>query len=70
MQKQNYTTLRRRLFSTLLLLSLVPLLALGMFCADRLNSAHGDKVSSILGAVGRNKVRSIDTFLIERAARS
>jgi two-component system NtrC family sensor kinase len=68
MQKQNYTALRRRLFGTLLLLSLVPLLALGMFCADRLNSAHGDKVSSILGAVGRNKVRSIDTFLIERVA--
>lgn len=68
MDTKTYKTLHTRLLAVILCMSLMPLLALGWFCADRINALHADKLSTALASVTRNKARAVDTFLSERVA--
>ena len=68
MQYRGYTRLRRRLLLTFLLLALTPLVALGLFCMDRIDAVYAEKIVANLEAVTSSKRRAVDTFLVERVA--
>lgn len=68
MQYRGYKTLRRRLLLTFLLLALTPLVALGLFCVDRIDAVYAEKIVANLEAVTSSKRRALDTFLVERVA--
>ncbi len=63
-----YKHLRRRLLLTFLLLALTPLVALGLFCIDRIDAMYAEKITAGLEAVTSSKRRAVDTFLVERVA--
>lgn len=67
-QYKAYASLQRRVLLTLLLMALTPLVALGLFCLDRLSTIHNEKVSAGMEAVARSTQRSLDTFMVERVA--
>lgn len=68
MQYRGYKTLRRRLLLTFLLLALTPLVGLGLFCVDRIDTVYAEKIVANLEAVTSSKRRALDTFLVERVA--
>lgn len=68
MQVRAHKRLRRRLLVTLLLLALIPLVALGLFCVDRINTTYAEKINASLEAITSSKKRAIDTFVVERVA--
>lgn len=68
MQYRGYKALRRRLLLTFLLLALTPLVALGLFCVDRIDAVYAEKIVANLEAVTSSKRRALDTFLVERVA--
>lgn len=68
MQIRAHKRLRRRLLLTLLLLALVPLVALGLFCIDRINTTYAEKINASLEAITSSKKRAVDTFIVERVA--
>lgn len=68
MQQRGYKKLRRRLLLTLLLLALTPLMALGLFCIDRLDTTYAEKINASLEAITSSKKRAVDTFIVERVA--
>ena len=68
MQYRGYKNLRRRLLLTFLLLALTPLVALGLFCVDRIDDVYAEKIVANLEAVTSSKRRALDTFLVERVA--
>lgn len=68
MQLRAHKRLRRRLLLTLLLLALIPLVALGLFCIDRIDATYAEKNNASLEAITSSKKRSIDTFIVERVA--
>lgn len=68
MQNRGYRHIRRRLLLTLLLLALTPLVGLGIFCIDRIDTIYAEKIVANLEAVTSSKRRAVDTFLEERVA--
>lgn len=68
MQLRAHKRLRRRLLLTLLLLALIPLVALGLFCIDRIDSTYAEKNNASLEAITSSKKRAVDTFIVERVA--
>ncbi|MEG2172917.1 MAG: ATP-binding protein [Desulfovibrionaceae bacterium] len=68
MQLRAHKRLRRRLLATLLLLALIPLVALGLFCIDRIDTTYAEKNHASLEAITSSKKRSVDTFIVERVA--
>lgn len=68
MQVRAHKRLRRRLLLTLLLLALIPLVALGLFCIDRIDATYAEKNNASLEAITSSKKRSVDTFIVERVA--
>lgn len=68
MLNHGYKHLRRRLLLTFLLLALTPLVALGVFCIDRIDAVYAEKITAGLEAVTSSKCRAVDTFLVERVA--
>lgn len=68
MQIRAHKHLRRRLLLTLLLLALIPLVALGLFCIDRINTTYAEKINASLEAITSSKKRAVDTFIVERVA--
>ena len=65
---QEYSPISRRILITLLGMSLAPLIALGIFCIDRISSVYDEKMSFALESVAESKRRALDTFLEERVA--
>lgn len=65
---RGYRTIHHRVLLTLLILSLTPLILLGVFCLDRISGIYGEKIDSGLAAVTSSKRRALDTFLEERLA--
>ena len=63
---REYRRIFRRLFVTHLGLALLPLVALGIFSIDRINSIYDEKISAGIEAVCSSKHRALDTFLHER----
>lgn len=68
MQLRAHKRLRRRLLLTLLLLALTPLVALGLFCIDRIDATYAEKNNASLEAITSSKKRAVDTFIVERVA--
>lgn len=68
MQLRAHKRLRRRLLLTLLLLALIPLVGLGLFCIDRIDSTYAEKNNASLEAITSSKKRAVDTFIVERVA--
>ena len=66
--KRGYAGIRRRLLFLLLLLAMTPLLALGLFCYDRLGALYDEKLAIGLESVTNSKHRALDTFLTERVS--
>ena len=66
--KRGYAGIRRRLLFLLLLLAMTPLLALGLFCYDRLGVLYDEKLAMGLESVTNSKHRALDTFLAERVS--
>ncbi|NJB68066.1 two-component system NtrC family sensor kinase [Desulfobaculum xiamenense] len=66
MNTQDYRRLRLKLSSTILLFSLVPLLALGFIIHDQFKRAYTGKVKGQMQVIVNNKRSSIDMFLDER----
>ena len=66
--KRGYAGIRRRLLYLLLLLAMTPLLALGLFCYDRLGALYDEKLAMGLESVTNSKHRALDTFLTERVS--
>ena len=65
---RGYKVIYRRLLVTLLLMALTPLVALGLFCLDRLSAIYDEKISAGIEAVASSKHRALDTFMVERVA--
>lgn len=65
---RGYKVIYRRLLATLLLMALTPLVALGLFCLDRLGAIYDEKISAGIEAVISSKHRALDTFMVERVA--
>lgn len=65
---RGYKVIYRRLLVTLLLMALTPLVALGLFCLDRLSAIYDEKISAGIEAVASSKHRALDTFMVERIA--
>ena len=65
---RGYRSIRQRALVTLLAMSLTPLVLLGVFCLDRVNSIYEEKIGLGLEAVTSSKRRALDTFLEERLA--
>ena len=65
---RGYRVIYRRLLVTLLLMALTPLVALGLFCLDRLSAIYDEKISAGIEAVASSKHRALDTFMVERIA--
>ena len=65
---REYRRIFRRLFVTHLGLALLPLVALGIFSIDRINSIYDEKISAGIEAVCSSKHRALDTFLHERVS--
>ena len=65
---RGYKAIYRRLLLTLLLMALTPLVALGLFCIDRLSVIYDEKISVSIEAVASSKHRALDTFMVERVA--
>ena len=65
---RGYKAIYRRLLLTLLLMALTPLVALGLFCIDRLSVIYDEKISASIEAVASSKHRALDTFMVERVA--
>lgn len=65
---RGYKAIHRRVLVTLLLMALTPLVALGLFCMDRLTAIYDEKISAGLEAVASSKHRALDTFMVERIA--
>lgn len=65
---REYRRIFRRLFVTHLGLALLPLVALGIFSIDRINTIYDEKISAGIEAVCSSKHRALDTFLQERVA--
>lgn len=65
---RGYKAIYRRLLLTLLLMALTPLVALGLFCIDRLSVIYDEKISAGIEAVASSKHRALDTFMVERVA--
>ena len=65
---RDYSSLYRQVFLTLLLMSLTPLIVLGLFSLDRIAAVYDEKVSSNLEAVASSKQLALDAFLKERIA--
>ena len=65
---RGYKVIKRRLLGTLLLMALTPLVALGLFCLDRLSAIYDEKISAGIEAVASSKHRALDTFMVERIA--
>lgn len=65
---RGYKVIYRRLLVTLLLMALTPLVALGLFCLDRLSAIYDEKISAGIEAVVSSKHRALDTFMVERIA--
>lgn len=65
---RGYRAIYRRLLVTLLLMALTPLVALGLFCLDRLSAIYDEKISAGIEAVISSKHRALDTFMVERVA--
>jgi len=65
---RGYRAIYRRLLVTLLLMALTPLVALGLFCLDRLSAIYDEKISAGIEAVISSKHRALDTFMVERIA--
>ncbi|MBQ7608457.1 MAG: two-component sensor histidine kinase [Desulfovibrionaceae bacterium] len=63
-----YRSLYWRLLATFLLLSLIPLIALGVFSLRHIDAMYNEKISASLEAVTSSKRRALDTFLSERIA--
>ncbi|MBR3664642.1 MAG: ATP-binding protein [Desulfovibrio sp.] len=57
-----------RILFTFLLLSLTPLIVLGVFSLRHIDAIYGEKISAGLEAVTSSKRRALDTFLAERIA--
>ena len=57
-----------RMLFTFLLLSLTPLIVLGVFSLRHIDAIYGEKISAGLEAVTSSKRRALDTFLTERIA--
>ena len=65
---RGYRAIYRRLLVTLLLMALTPLVALGLFCLDRLSVIYDEKITAGIEAVISSKHRALDTFMVERIA--
>ncbi len=65
---RGYKAIHRRVLIMLLLMALTPLVALGLFCMDRLTAIYDEKISAGLEAVASSKHRALDTFMGERIA--
>lgn len=65
---RGYRRIYRRVLTTLLLLAVTPLVALGWFSVNRINTIYDEKISSGLEALTSSKHRALDTFLSERTA--
>lgn len=65
---RGYRSIHHRVLFTLLFLSLTPLILLGIFCLDRVNTIYDEKIGSSIEAVTSSKRRALDTFLVERLA--
>ena len=65
---RGYRAIYRRLLITLLLMALTPLVALGIFCLDRLSAIYDEKITAGIEAVISSKHRALDTFMVERIA--
>ena len=65
---RGYRAIYRRLLVTLLLMALTPLVALGIFCLDRLSAIYDEKITAGIEAVISSKHRALDTFMVERIA--
>lgn len=63
-----YQVIYRRMLATLLVLALTPLLLLGAFSLQHIDSIYNEKISAGLEAVTSSKCRALDTFLAERIA--
>ncbi|WP_419786847.1 sensor histidine kinase [Pseudodesulfovibrio sp.] len=66
MTDTSYTRLRLSLMLLTLVLSLVPLFALGFVIDSEFRDAYGDKLTSNLRLVAGNKADALDVFLTER----
>ena len=66
--RREYARIYRSVLATLLLLAVTPLVALGWFAINRIDTLHAEKISSGLEALTLSKVRAIDTFFTERIA--
>ena len=64
--RREYRRIYRNVLTTLLLLAVTPLLALGWFSINRIDSVYDEKISSGLEALTSSKRRALDTFLGER----
>ena len=65
---RGYAAIYRRVLFALLLMALTPLVALGLFCMDRVGKVYDEKISAGLEAVASSKRRALDTFMVERVA--
>ncbi|MBQ9537379.1 MAG: GHKL domain-containing protein [Desulfovibrionaceae bacterium] len=65
---RGYRVIYRRMLATLLVLALSPLLILGAFALQHIDSIYNEKISAGLEAVTSSKRRALDTFLSERIA--
>ena len=65
---RGYKAIYRRVLYTLLLMALTPLVALGLFCMDRIGAVYDEKLSEGLEAVASSKQRALDAFMSERVA--
>lgn len=65
---RGYKAIYRRVLYTLLIMALTPLVALGLFCMDRISAVYDEKLSEGLEAVASSKQRALDAFMAERVA--
>lgn len=64
--RREYRRIYRNVLITLLLLAVTPLVALGWFSINRIDSVYDEKISAGLEALTSSKRRALDTFLGER----
>jgi two-component system NtrC family sensor kinase len=65
---REYARIYRRVLLTLLLLALTPLVALGIFCLNRINAVYDEKINAGIEALTNSKRRALETFMAERVA--
>ncbi|MDR1777827.1 MAG: two-component sensor histidine kinase [Desulfovibrio sp.] len=66
--RRKYARIYRRILVTLLLLALTPLIALGVFCLNRINALYDEKINAGIEALTNSKRRALETFVAERLA--